>query len=387
MLKTLSRNGKNYYRRLSAIPTILIIENSVSFTGAFKSIFHFCKELKDEFNFVFALPENATHTHLLEAEKFEFLFLNFLELSYSLSSIKYPLILCKNTAKLMSVIKAKNINIVHVNDIYNMLGCTLKTLNPSIKVIYHVRLLKNSYIRHLYPFFLLTVKRMADQIICVSKAVKNDAGHSNKAIVVYDFIPQHEKHPKKIILKNTSCLNLLYVGKFVRGKGQHFGLQALLKVKNKLPAIQYTMVGENTNNSYYQELCKIIKENKLSKTITIKGFVEDVEKEMKTADIVLNFSESESFSMVCLEAQMYGVPIIASDCGGPTEIIAHGETGLIVPNRNINKMTEAILLLANDYTLRKKLSLNGRRRARKIFNKNQTINKLREVYYSLLGYK
>jgi glycosyltransferase involved in cell wall biosynthesis len=67
---------------------------------------------------------------------------------------------------------------------------------------------------------------------------------------------------------------------------------------------------------------------------------------IKQHDVVLNFSEAESFSMTCAEAGFYGKPVIASKCGGPEEIIDDGKTGLLVQNKNRQQMEEAMLQLA-----------------------------------------
>ena len=57
--------------------------------------------------------------------------------------------------------------------------------------------------------------------------------------------------------------------------------------------------------------------------------------------------------MTCAEACYYGIPVIATCSGGPQEIIVHQKTGLLVQNRNIDAMYEAMLKLAGSPQLRK----------------------------------
>ena len=52
----------------------------------------------------------------------------------------------------------------------------------------------------------------------------------------------------------------------------------------------------------------------------------------------LNFSNSESFSLTCLEASAHGLAVIATRCGGPEEIIEDGVTGFLVPVGDIEAM-------------------------------------------------
>ena len=113
-------------------------------------------------------------------------------------------------------------------------------------------------------------------------------------------------------------------------------------------------------------------------------FTDDVELEYKRADIVLNFSESESFSMTCLEALYFGRPLIATDCGGPAEIIDHLVTGILVPNRNVAAMANAMVELANDVDLRIKMSDRAPIVVREKFGKEQTSDRLQEIYESVL---
>ena len=51
---------------------------------------------------------------------------------------------------------------------YNMLGVCLKIIHPNIRLIYHVRLRKTSYVEPLYNIWVLLIKKFADEVICVS---------------------------------------------------------------------------------------------------------------------------------------------------------------------------------------------------------------------------
>ncbi|MDP3325452.1 MAG: glycosyltransferase family 4 protein [Hydrogenophaga sp.] len=106
----------------------------------------------------------------------------------------------------------------------------------------------------------------------------------------------------------------------------------------------------------------------LGDVVTFDGYSNDVELDIKRADIVLNFSESESFSHTCLEACAFGRPIIATRCGGPEEIIEEGVTGLLVPVADVEAMTMAIVALAGDALLRQRMGEAGRRLVRERFS-------------------
>jgi len=109
----------------------------------------------------------------------------------------------------------------------------------------------------------------------------------------------------------------------------------------------------------------------------------DTAAEITKADLVLNLSESESFSMVCLEALKAGAPLVASDCGGPGEIIEHMRSGWLVPNRDVVAAADAIETLATDRGLRNRFRLEGRKRARSKFDVRENARQLSGLYSAL----
>jgi glycosyltransferase involved in cell wall biosynthesis len=106
---------------------------------------------------------------------------------------------------------------------------------------------------------------------------------------------------------------------------------------------------------------------------------------MKAADIVLNFSESESFSLTCLDALFFGTPLIASDCGGPAELFEHERSGLLVPNRDVLAMSAAIVQLAASADTRQRFAEAGRYFVRQKFAPAHTYQLLGELYKQVLA--
>ena len=117
----------------------------------------------------------------------------------------------------------------------------------------------------------------------------------------------------------------------------------------------------------------------------MNGFVKDVELELKKHDIFLNFSESDSCSLTCLDALFFVTLLIASDCGGPAELFVNGRSGFLVPNRDINAMAEAILNLASDENKRRQFSLSGRSYVREKFKAENTYLKLKCLYQKFIS--
>jgi glycosyltransferase involved in cell wall biosynthesis len=117
----------------------------------------------------------------------------------------------------------------------------------------------------------------------------------------------------------------------------------------------------------------------LQNVVSFTSFNHNIEAEIKSADIVLNFSNSESLSMTCIEAAYFGTPLIATRCGGPEEIIKHKETGLLVAVADIDAMTEAILTLAADKELRLNYAKAGMAYVREKFSKEDFITRFQKM--------
>ena len=110
------------------------------------------------------------------------------------------------------------------------------------------------------------------------------------------------------------------------------------------------------------------------------SFAEKISQEYLNAAIVLNFSESESFSLTCLEAMFYGRPVIATRSGGPSEIIDHNESGILVDVKDVAAMAKAIDELISNPEKREQMSRIAFERVRQKFSYENTVQKLGEVY-------
>ena len=123
----------------------------------------------------------------------------------------------------------------------------------------------------------------------------------------------------------------------------------------------------------------------LAGVVQFEGFAADTEAAMKAHDIILNFSEAESFSLTCLDALYYGVPLIVSDCGGPAELFEAGKSGLLVPNRDVLAMADAMVELAGNETMRRQFSAASRLFVRQKFAPASTYLQLADCYRDALA--
>ena len=80
-----------------------------------------------------------------------------------------------------------------------------------------------------------------------------------------------------------------------------------------------------------------------------------------------------------------GIPVIATDHGGPGEICIPGETGLLVPPDDSDRLADAIRWALDHPDRTRAMGLAGRRRAEALYDLNRTVNAIEAVYGELLN--
>ena len=345
------------------------------------------KGLSKQFNFIFILPVNSSASSYVRSLGFEVIELPLIELSKRVfDNLIYLPMLIYNSIILRRIILKYKARVIHINDFYNMIGAVTRLIVPGIKLITHIRILPNRYPMLLKNFWLEIAENYSTNFICMSNAIKQQLKSNTKCEVIYDMPLDNEKYKVAELSegKNKKNIELLYLSNYIDGKGQNYAIKALSKAIKVNNNIKLTFVGGDMgllkNKIYKNGLMELAKDLDLEQHISFNSFTDDIERLIKNYDIVLNFSESESFSMTCLEALYYGVPLIATDCGGPSELFIHLESGYLVKNKNIEEMVEGILFLSNSEILRKEYSINSRSHIRKNFKLSETIKKFKKLY-------
>lgn len=130
-----------------------------------------------------------------------------------------------------------------------------------------------------------------------------------------------------------------------------------------------------------QDLISLTKELNISDKVFFEGRIsnDDVPAALNDMDIFVNCSKQESFGVNILEAMACGLPVVATDCVGPREIMVDGETGIIVKNRAPQSLADAIICLLNDDIKRKKMGEAGRERVCSYYDWSSNVIELENV--------
>lgn len=135
----------------------------------------------------------------------------------------------------------------------------------------------------------------------------------------------------------------LYVGRVSKEKNLERLLAAFKQVREAEPDAELIVVGDGPHRS---ELAKAHADSSIIFTGFLDG--EPLSRAYAGADVFVFPSMTDTFGNVVLEAQASGLPAIVADKGGPAEIVAHGQTGLVVDASRVEPLAEAMLDLLRD---------------------------------------
>jgi glycosyltransferase involved in cell wall biosynthesis len=160
-------------------------------------------------------------------------------------------------------------------------------------------------------------------------------------------------NPLSFYPKESSRLlnkKVIAVGKQGFQKGYDRLLAAWQLVNHKHPDWQLEIYGTIAPEYKLEELSKSLG---ISESVFFYPPEKDIQSKYLDASLYVMSSRFEGFGMVLIEAMACGVPCISFDCNyGPSDIIAHNEDGLVVPNGDILALADGIATLLSQEQLR-----------------------------------
>jgi glycosyltransferase involved in cell wall biosynthesis len=118
-------------------------------------------------------------------------------------------------------------------------------------------------------------------------------------------------------------------------------------------------------------------------SVTFTGARNDIPEIMAASDVVVLCSECETFGKVLVEAMAAGKPVIGTAVDGIPEVIADGQTGILVPPGDCFALTGAMEKLLAQRELAASMGRAGRARAHELFDIRSSVGRLQEIYAEL----
>lgn len=181
---------------------------------------------------------------------------------------------------------------------------------------------------------------------------------------------------------------ILFVGRLEEVKGIPFLIRAAAEVQRELPEAELVLIGDG---SLRPELERLAKQSLRRYRFLGVQTSDEVREWMNRASVVCAPSitrpsgEEEGFGMVCAEAQAVAKPVVAFDSGGIAEVVCHGSTGFLAPERDWQALAGYLITLLQSPELRKRFGLAGREWVVRQFDLKQRTRVLEEIYARILG--
>jgi glycosyltransferase involved in cell wall biosynthesis len=156
------------------------------------------------------------------------------------------------------------------------------------------------------------------------------------------------------------------VGRLQPWKGQHRFIHGLRLLREGGYPAHGLVIGGSAHGfspGYEQELKELIRELKLTDSITLVGQVADARPYIAAMDVLISASVNEPFGIVLAEGLAQGVPVVAVSDAGPREIVDQGVTGLLVPRPDAVLLAGAVAKLLDDEQRREEMAIAARRAA------------------------
>jgi glycosyltransferase involved in cell wall biosynthesis len=153
---------------------------------------------------------------------------------------------------------------------------------------------------------------------------------------------------------------LLAVCRLEQQKGVDVAVRALARLREVEPAAELVVLGDGPERERLDCLAR-----ELDVPVHLHGRVPDVAQWLRRSDVLVHPARWEGFGLALLEAMLAQLPVVATNVSSIPEIVAHGETGLLVPPDDPNALADAVArVLADPGTF----GAAGRERARAEFS-------------------
>ena len=156
------------------------------------------------------------------------------------------------------------------------------------------------------------------------------------------------------------------VGRLQSTKGQDVFLHAAARIARAEPDVRFVIVGGailGWEGSYPERVRRLAGELGLAERVRFVGHQEDVYPWIDALDAVAVPSQRETFCLALVEAMALGKPVAASACAGPSEIVEHERSGLLVPTADPRSLAGALLRILQEPGLSERLGAAAELRA------------------------
>lgn len=219
------------------------------------------------------------------------------------------------------------------------------------------------------------------KIIFVSESCRKDFLRKFPAITntitIYNFLNKNQimSFSEEIpIFKGSGIKRICTLSRLEKEKGIDLLIKAFANLSQTLKNVELVIVGEGKEE---RKLKEMVTNLNLDDKVIFTGFQKNPYIYLKNSDLFVCSSRFEGFSLAIGEAMILGIPVISTNCDGPSELLDNGKYGLICEFDDDN-MYQCMKTFFNDLDLQKKLKNLSLERS-EIFDKTVIVKKIKDV--------
>lgn len=216
-------------------------------------------------------------------------------------------------------------------------------------------------------------------------------GQENKIRLIYNGLTFENKninHGATI----EKPYKILAVGRFARTKGFTYLLTAMRRLRRENFPCELTLVG---NGWWKRRLLKLRKNLELENCVHMPGFIpnDELDKLMRASHLLVVPSvihkngDRDGIPNVIMEACTVGLPVVATDVCGISEVIKNNETGYLVEERNAAMLAREMRKALENYSESRAMALHARDLVRQMFDSVKNSQALKQLYINAIASK
>ncbi len=170
--------------------------------------------------------------------------------------------------------------------------------------------------------------------------------------------PLDDRYLQADTWRGNSTGYIMAAGRISKQKNHTLLINAFAQIMDKHPDIELRIYGEESDAGSLENVRACIEETKTTKRVRLMGCTDEMPEVLADAAAFVLPSDYEGMPNALLEAMAVGVPCISTDCpcGGPATVIRDGESGILVPVGDVDRLAEELDKILTDVSLRQRVS-------------------------------
>lgn len=297
--------------------------------------------------------------------------------------------------RLARLCRALEIDAIHAQFLReNYIAMLSRLFNPKVKVIYTNHfILKNNRATRISNRLLTPLQAGIIAVCNRGREMMISNGVSGKKIrVLFNAVdPEYWGNNEGSTLRSEFGISgdtfvLLCASRFAYDKGHRFLVQSLARLK-EIAQKKFVCILAG-DGPFLEEIKALSAGLGLDDAVIFTGFRSDIKNLYNGSNLYINSSSHEALSFLIIEALASGLPVVATDMGGNSDIInGTNGCGILVKYEDTEDMARAIDRLMNDPGLLQSLRINAFKTIREKFNLVKMAQQTYNLYEEFTGLK